>query len=73
MTLRDKRHTLQTGVSHEQTVTRKGELVKGATEDETSQKEMAPWEKEQINNPFKTPPNHLTNKGDEHVGMGEKG
>ncbi|PHJ38169.1 hypothetical protein P378_11440 [Desulforamulus profundi] len=54
-------------------VTRKGELVKGTTEDETSQNEMAPWEREQINNPFKTPPNNLTNKDDEHVGMGEKG
>jgi hypothetical protein len=73
MTLHNKRHTLQTGVLHEQMVTSKDELVKGATEDETSQKEMALWEKQQINNPLKTAPNNLTSKNDNHLGMGEKG
>lgn len=73
MTLHSKKHTLQTGVPHEQMVTNKGELVKGSTEDETSQKEMAPWEKQQINNPFKTPPNNMLHKSEDHVGMGEKG
>lgn len=73
MTLHSKRHTLQSGVPHEQMVTNKSELVKGSTEDERSQKEMAPWEQQQINNPFKTPPNNMLNKSEDHVGMGEKG
>ncbi|GAB6179144.1 hypothetical protein JCM14036_04630 [Desulfotomaculum defluvii] len=73
MTLHSKKHTLQAGGLHEQLVTKKSELVKGSTEPETSQVEMAPWEKQQINNPFKTPPNNMTNKSEDHVGMGEKG
>lgn len=73
MTLHDKRHTLQAGVAHEQMVTHKGELVKGTSEDETSQVEMAPWQEQLRQNPFKTPPNNSTNKNDKKVGMGEKG
>lgn len=72
MTLHNKRHTLQTGVMHQQTVTSKGELVNGSTEPETSQKEMAPLGHQIRHNPFKTPPNTLTSKDDD-IGMGEKG
>ncbi|MEG6520628.1 hypothetical protein [Desulfotomaculum sp. 1211_IL3151] len=73
MTLHSKKHTLQSGVPHEQMVTSHSELVKGSTEPETSQVEMAPGEKQLNNNPFKTPPNNMTNKSEDHVGMGEKG
>lgn len=73
MTLHSDKHNLQKGVPHEQMVTRWGELVKGATEDETGAKEMAPSYRKINNNAFKTPPNNLTTKNNRKMGMGEKG
>ncbi|RYD03976.1 hypothetical protein N752_16430 [Desulforamulus aquiferis] len=73
MTLHNKRHTLQEGVPHEQMITKRGELVKGTTEDESVAKEMAPSHREINNNNFKTPPNNLTTKNHRKMGMGEKG
>ncbi|SHK35848.1 hypothetical protein [Desulforamulus aeronauticus] len=73
MTLHNKRHTLQSGVMHQQAVTNQGELVNGSTEAETSQKEMAPRGHQIRHNPMKTAPNTLTNKNDDDIGMGEKG
>ncbi|AQS57889.1 hypothetical protein [Desulforamulus ferrireducens] len=72
MTLHNKRHTLQTGVTNAQSVTSKGELVQGNPESEISQKEMAPTGRQIKQNPFKTPPNTLTSQDDD-IGMGEKG
>ena len=73
VTLHHKKDSLQEGRLQEQMVTSQGELVKGQSEDEISAKEMAASQQQIKNNPFKTPPNNLTNKNDRKMGMGEKG